>query len=36
MNQSFNPGEVVYIMIRNPHVQGVANVEQAAVVQNPE
>lgn len=35
-NQSFRPGEVVYIIIRNPHAQDVANVQQAAVVQNPE
>ncbi|WP_217585869.1 transcriptional regulator SplA domain-containing protein [Lentibacillus saliphilus] len=36
MNQSFQPGEVVYIIIRNPHAQGVAHVQQAAVVQDPE
>lgn len=36
MNQSFSPGEVVYIIIRNPHAQDVANVQQAAVVQNPD
>ncbi|WP_099157146.1 transcriptional regulator SplA domain-containing protein [Virgibacillus ndiopensis] len=29
-------GEVVYIIIRNPHAQDVANVQQAAVVQNPD
>lgn len=34
--QTFTPGEVVYIIIRNPHAQDVANVQQAAVVQNPE
>lgn len=33
--QSFTPGEIVYIIIRNPHAQDVANVQQAAVVQNP-
>ncbi len=33
--QSFIPGEIVYIIIRNPHAQDVANVQQAAVVQNP-
>ncbi|MDH5164337.1 transcriptional regulator SplA domain-containing protein [Heyndrickxia oleronia] len=35
-NQAFKPGEVVYVIIRNPHAQDVANVQQAAVVQNPE
>ncbi|PFP25704.1 transcriptional regulator [Bacillus sp. AFS073361] len=33
---SYQPGQVVYIIIRNPHAQDVANVQQAAVVQNPE
>ncbi|MUV36464.1 Transcriptional regulator SplA [Lentibacillus sp. JNUCC-1] len=36
INQSFQPGEVVYIIIRNPHAQDVAHVQQAAVVQDPE
>lgn len=36
MDQSFQPGEVVYMIIRNPHVQGVAQVQQAAVVQHPD
>lgn len=31
----FQPGQVVYVIIRNPHVQGVANVQQAAVVLDP-
>lgn len=31
----YEPGQVVYVIIRNPHVQGVANVQEAAVVQNP-
>jgi len=34
MNQ-YQPGQVVYVIIRNPHVQGVANVQEAAVVNNP-
>jgi transcriptional regulator of the spore photoproduct lyase operon len=33
---SYQPGQVVYIIIRNPHAQDVANVQQAAVVQNPD
>ncbi|WP_102027664.1 transcriptional regulator SplA domain-containing protein [Salirhabdus sp. Marseille-P4669] len=36
MSNSLNPGEVVYIIIRNPHAQDVAQVQQAAVVENPE
>lgn len=34
--QNYEPGEVVYIIIRNPHAQSVAQVQQAAVVQHPE
>ena len=33
---SYKPGQIVYIIIRNPHAQDVANVQQAAVVQNPD
>lgn len=33
--QSYEPGQVVYVMIRNPHVQGVAQVQEAAVVRHP-
>lgn len=36
MNESIQPGSVVYIIIRNPHAQDVAHVQQAAVVVNPE
>ncbi|RLL48507.1 transcriptional regulator [Oceanobacillus piezotolerans] len=36
MNEMFQPGEVVYVIVRNPHVQGVAHVQQAAVVVNPD
>ncbi|CDQ40447.1 MULTISPECIES: transcriptional regulator SplA domain-containing protein [Virgibacillus] len=36
INDTFQPGEVVYVIIRNPHAQGVAQVQQAAVVENPE
>lgn len=31
----YQPGQVVYVIIRNPHVQGVANVQEAAVVSDP-
>lgn len=36
MSESFQPGQIVYVIIRNPHAQDVANVQEAAVVQNPD
>lgn len=33
---NYGPGEIVYIIIRNPHAQDVAHVQQAAIVQHPE
>ncbi len=36
MNQLYSKGDIVYIIIRNPHAQSVANVQQAAVVENPD
>ncbi|GAB3789735.1 transcriptional regulator SplA domain-containing protein [Virgibacillus kimchii] len=36
MEHQFEPGEVVYVIIRNPHAQDVAHVQQAAIVQHPE
>lgn len=36
LSDQYVPGEVVYIIIRNPHVQDVAAVQQAAVVNHPE
>jgi transcriptional regulator of the spore photoproduct lyase operon len=36
MYQSYQPGQIVYVIIRNPHAQDVANVQEAAVVQNPQ
>jgi transcriptional regulator of the spore photoproduct lyase operon len=35
-NEQYHPGEVVYLIIRNPHAQDVAQVQQAAIVENPE
>lgn len=35
MSNVFQPGQVVYVIIRNPHVQGVAHVQEAAVVKDP-
>lgn len=34
--QSYNAGDIVYIFYRNPHIQDVANIQEAAVVTNPE
>lgn len=34
--EQFKPGDVVYVMYRNPHTQNVANIQEAAVVNNPE
>lgn len=36
MSQSYQPGQIVYVIIRNPHAQDVANVQEAAVVQDPD
>ncbi|CAM5201083.1 Transcriptional regulator of the spore photoproduct lyase operon OS=Ureibacillus acetophenoni OX=614649 GN=SAMN05877842_102526 PE=4 SV=1 [Ureibacillus acetophenoni] len=35
-NQSFQAGDIVYVFYRNPHTQDVANIQEAAVVHNPE
>lgn len=34
--EGYKPGDIVYVIIRNPHAQDVANVQQAAVVRHPE
>ncbi|HEY2419847.1 MAG TPA: transcriptional regulator SplA domain-containing protein [Neobacillus sp.] len=36
MFESYLPGQIVYVIIRNPHAQDVANVQEAAVVQSPD
>ncbi len=36
MDQSFQRGDFVYIIVRNPHAQDVAHVQRAAVVKHPE
>lgn len=36
MNQLYSKGDIVYIIIRNPHAQSVANIQHAAVVENPD
>ncbi|WP_026677263.1 transcriptional regulator SplA domain-containing protein [Fictibacillus gelatini] len=35
-NQTYQPGDIVYVFYRNPHTQDVANIQAAAVVKNPE
>ncbi len=31
----FENGDIVYVLYRNPHTQNVAQVQQAAIVENP-
>ncbi|HDR4725170.1 transcriptional regulator SplA [Bacillus cereus group sp. Sample62] len=33
---AYHAGDIVYIFYRNPHAQDVANIQAAAVVNNPE
>ncbi|QFF98445.1 hypothetical protein PB01_06170 [Psychrobacillus glaciei] len=33
---NYNAGDVVYIFYRNPHIQNVANIQEAAVVNSPD
>ncbi|MEE6449242.1 transcriptional regulator SplA domain-containing protein [Gottfriedia acidiceleris] len=35
-NRTYHPGDIVYVFYRNPHTQNVANIQAAAVVNNPE
>ncbi|WP_338473217.1 transcriptional regulator SplA domain-containing protein [Niallia sp. XMNu-256] len=35
-NSSYQLGDIVYVFYRNPHTQNVTNIQEAAVVQNPE
>jgi transcriptional regulator of the spore photoproduct lyase operon len=32
----YNKGDIVYVFYRNPHTQDVANIQEAAVVNNPD
>ncbi|MFG6114644.1 transcriptional regulator SplA domain-containing protein [Halobacillus sp. MO56] len=34
--QTLGAGEIVYVIYRNPHTQNVANIQEAAVVRDPE
>ncbi|TFB25006.1 transcriptional regulator [Filobacillus milosensis] len=36
LNEEYQPGNIVYVMYRNPHTQDVAQIQQAAVVEHPE
>ena len=36
IENSYKAGDVVYVVYRNPHTYDVANVQEAAVVNNPE
>ena len=36
VNHRYSAGDVVYVFYRNPHTQDVANIQAAAVVNNPE
>lgn len=35
-NRNYQVGDIVYVFYRNPHTQDVANIQAAAVVNNPE
>jgi transcriptional regulator of the spore photoproduct lyase operon len=35
-NLNYRAGDIVYVFYRNPHTQDVANIQAAAVVNNPE
>lgn len=35
-NQNYQAGDIVYVFYRNPHTQDVANIQAAAIVNNPE
>lgn len=34
-NETYHAGDIVYVFYRNPHTQDVANIQEAAVVNNP-
>lgn len=35
-DETYRAGDIVYVFYRNPHTQDVANIQEAAVVNNPE
>jgi len=36
MKQQYSVGDIVYIFYRHPYIQDVANIQEAAVVNNPD
>lgn len=34
-SKTYHAGDIVYVFYRNPHIQDVANIQAAAVVNNP-
>lgn len=36
LNQQYKIGDKVFVMLRNPHVQGVVNIQEATVVERPD
>lgn len=36
LEKNLTPGDVVYVIVRNPHAQSVANIQQAAIIRHPE
>lgn len=36
IQNEYRPGDIVYVMYRNPHTQNVAQVQEAAVVEHPD
>jgi transcriptional regulator of the spore photoproduct lyase operon len=36
LEQNYHVGDIVYVFYRNPHTQDVANIQRAAVVNNPD
>lgn len=35
-NSSYSPGDIVYVLYRNPHTQNVAMIQEAAIVNDPD
>jgi transcriptional regulator of the spore photoproduct lyase operon len=36
LTPAYHAGDIVYVFYRNPHTQDVANIQEAAVVKNPD
>lgn len=35
-DKAYQAGDIVYVLYRNPHTQDVVNIQEAAVVRNPD